>query len=312
MDLSFVLGIIAFVIASTLRAATPLTFAALGGVFSERSGVVNIGLEGILLFGAFFGVYGSYLTGNPWIGVLFGAFFGGLTALIHAFVSIEFQANQVVSGTAINMLAASGTALLVERLFHTIGQTNPVTKIADWEIPLLKDIPFFGDAFGRLNPLVYLAIVLVILTNYFMFKSTMGLRIRAVGENPEAAATVGISVRKIRYFSVVMSGILGGIGGAYLSLGAMDMFKDNMSAGRGFIALAAMITGKWNPVGAFLACLLFGFAEALEGQFQILGLDVPKQFLHMMPYALTILLILGVVGRSTAPAADGVVYEGRK
>jgi len=312
MDLQFVLGIIAFVIASTLRAATPLIFASLGGIFSERSGVVNIGLEGIMLFGAFFAMLGSYLTHNPWLGVLLGMLVGGLVALIHAFVSIELRANQVVSGVAINMLAMSSTALFLQKFFHTTGQSQAVTKIDDWSLPLIDQIPVLSDAIAHLNPLVYLAIFLVVTANFFLFKTTTGLRIRAVGENPDAAATLGVSVHKIRYFSVTLSGILGGLGGAYLSLGAMDLFKENMSAGQGFIALAAMITGKWNPIGAFLACLLFGLAEALEGQFQLLGLEIPKQFLHMLPYALTIVLILGVVGRSVAPAASGVPYEGRK
>lgn len=312
MDFSFILSILAFTIASTLRAATPLTLTALGGVFSERSGVVNIGLEGIMLFGAFFGMLGSYLTHNPWFGLFLGMFVGGLIATIHAFVSIELRANQVVSGVAINLLASAGTAMMLQKFFHTTGQSDAVAKIPDWQIPVLKDIPFLGDALGNLNPLVYLALVLVIVSSIILFKTKLGLRIRAVGENPEAAATVGVSIRKIRYFSVITSGLLGGLGGVYLSLGALDMFKENMSAGRGFIAMAAMITGKWNPSGAFLACLLFGFAESLEGQFQILGLDVPKQFLHMLPYLLTIFLIIGVVGRSTPPAADGVPYEGRK
>ncbi len=312
MDLEFIFGIIAFVIASTLRAATPLTFAALGGIFSERSGVVNIGLEGIMLFGAFFAMLGSHFTGNPWLGVLSGVLVGGLIALIHAFVSLELRANQVVSGVAINMLAMSGTALLLQKFFHTSGQSSSVAKIDDLSLPWLDQIPFVSDAIAHLNPLVYLAILMVILANFFLFKTTTGLRIRAVGENPDAAATLGVSVRKVRYFSVITSGLLSGLAGAYLSLGAMDLFKENMSAGQGFIALAAMITGKWNPIGAFFACLLFGLAEALEGQFQLLGLEIPKQFLHMLPYALTIVLILGVVGRSVAPAASGVPYEGRK
>ena len=265
-----------------------------------------------MLFSAFFGVYGSFITHDPWFGVLLGVLVGGLIALVHAFVSIELRANQVVSGVAVNLLAASGTALLLQKFFHTVGQSGSVAKVADWQIPLLTNIPFLSDTLGSLNPLVYLAILLVILANFFLFKTTLGLRIRAVGENPEAAATVGISVRKIRYFSVILSGFLGGLGGVYLSLGAMDLFKENMTAGQGFIALAAMISGKWKPVGAFWACLLFGFAETLEGQFQILGLHVPKQFIHMLPYLLTILLILGVVGRSTPPAADGLPYDGRK
>ena len=312
MDWSFIAGIVSFVIASTLRAATPLTFAALGGVLSERSGVVNIGLEGMMLAGAFFGMLGSYFTGNPWMGLLLGMLAGGLMALIHAFISIELCANQVISGVAINMLALFGTNLLLQKVFNTVGNSASVARIADWRLPFLSDIPYLGDAVAHHNPLVYLALILVFLAHFFLFRTTFGLRTRSVGENPEAAATVGISVRKIRYFSVITSGILGGIGGVFLSIGSMDLFKENMTAGRGFIALAAMITGKWNPKGAFLACLLFGFAEAIEGQLQILGLGVPKQFLHMLPYILTIIIILGVVGRSTAPAADGVPYEGRK
>lgn len=312
MDFNLIVTIISFTIASTLRAATPLTFAALGGVFSERSGVVNIGLEGIMLIGAFFGMYGSYLSGNPWFGVLLGVLAGGIVAAVHAFVSIELKANQVVSGVAINVLALSGTAVLLQKIFHISGQSPSVTKIADWNIPFIGQLPFVGEAIGNLNPLVYLSLFLVILSTFFLFKTTTGLRIRAVGENPEAAATVGISVRKIRYFSVIMSGMLGGLGGVYLSLGSMDLFKQNMTAGKGFIAMAAMISGKWHPVGAFIACLLFGFAESLEGQFQLFNLDFPKQFLHMLPYVLTLVLILGVMGKSTAPAADGIPYEGRK
>ena len=312
MELAFAINIIAFVIASTFRAATPLIFASLGGVFSERSGVVNIGLEGIMLFGAFFGMLGSYFTHNPWFGVFLGVLVGGLIALIHAFLSVDLKANQVVSGVAINLLATSATAFLLQKVFHTTGQSSSVPKVKDWQIPFLKEIPFLGEAIGKLNPLVYLAVGLVFLSSYFLFKTTYGLRLRAVGENPEAAETVGISVRKIRYGSVVVSGFLGGLGGVYLSLGQMDLFREYMSAGKGFIALAATIAGKWNPKGAFLACILFGFAEAMEGQFQLLGMNIPKHFLHMLPYVLTILLILGLVGRSVAPAASGIPYEGRQ
>ncbi|TCL56809.1 nucleoside ABC transporter membrane protein [Hydrogenispora ethanolica] len=312
MDWGFIMGIGAFVIASTLRAATPLIFAALGGVFSERSGVFNIGLEGIMLFSAFFGMYGSYLTNNPWLGVLLGTLVGGLVAAVHAFLSIELRANQTVSGVALNLMAVAGTNMLLVKFFHSVGQSPSVAKVADWQVPLLKDIPFLGDAIGNLNPLVYLALAMVALSSFFLFGTTTGLRIRSVGENPEAAATVGISIRKIRYLGVIASGLLGGLGGVFLSLGSMDLFKENMTAGRGFIALAAMISGKYNPVGAFFACLLFGFAEALEGQFQLLGMNVPTQFLHMLPYACTIILILGVVGKSVPPAADGIPYEGRK
>jgi ABC-type uncharacterized transport system permease subunit len=312
MDINLLLSIFSFVVASTLRAATPLIFSALGGIFSERSGVVNIGLEGLMLIGAFFGVYGSSLSHNPWCGVFCGVLASSLVALIHAVVSIEFQANQVVSGMAINILAASGTGLLLQKIFHTNGQTESVTKISDWLIPGLSRIPVLGTAIGELNPLVYLALSLVGLTSWFLFRTTTGLRLRAVGENPEAAATVGISVQKIRYLAVTLSGVCGGLGGVYLSLGAMDLFKENMTAGRGFIALAAVISGKWKPGGTLIACLLFGCAETLEALLQLFNVAFPKYFLHMMPYALTILLILGIVGKSVAPAASGLPYEGRK
>jgi len=231
MDLEFIMGVIAFIVASTLRAATPLTFAALGGVFSERSGVVNIGLEGMMLFGAFFGMLGSYITGNPLMGLLLGMLAGGLVAALHAVISIELCANQVISGGAINMLALFGTNLLLQKFFNTVGNSASVARITDWNIPLIKNIPFLGDAIGYLNPLVYLAIFLVFLAHYFLFRTTFGLRIRAVGENPEAAATVGISIRKIRYLSVILSGVLGGMGGVFLSIGSLDLFKENMTAG---------------------------------------------------------------------------------
>jgi ABC-type uncharacterized transport system permease subunit len=312
MDVNLVITLVTFSVASTLRAATPLIFAALGGVFSERSGVVNIGLEGLMLTGAFFGVYGSYLSHNPWCGLLCGVLASSLVAAIHAVVSIEFQANQVVSGVAINILAASGTALLLQKIFDTQGQTESVTKISDWQIPGLSQIPVLGAALGQLNPLVYLALIMVVIASWFLFRTTTGLRFRAVGENPEAAATVGISIRKIRYFAVILSGVCSGLGGVYLSLGAMDLFKENMTAGKGFIALAAVIAGKWNPGGAFIACLLFGCAETLEGLLQLFNVAFPKYFLHMLPYGLTILLILGVVGKSTAPAANGISYTDRK
>jgi ABC-type uncharacterized transport system permease subunit len=312
MDANLIINIVTFIIASTLRAATPLIFTALGGIFSERSGVVNIGLDGMMLIGAFFGVYGSYQSHNPWCGVLCAILAGGLTALIHAIVSIELQANQVVSGVAINLLAVSGTALLLPKLFHTNGQTLSVAKINNWHIPGLSQIPLFGTMFCELNPLVYFALLMVAAVSWFLFQTTTGLRLRAVGENPEAAATVGINVRKLRYLGVLLSGVCSGLGGAYLALGAMDLFKENMTAGKGFIALAAVIAGKWNPGGAFAACLLFGCAEALEGLFQLFNMTFPKYFLHMLPYGLTILLILGVVGKSIAPAAAGIPYEGRK
>ncbi len=295
---------------TTLRMATPLIFASLGGVFSERSGVINIALEGIMLIGAFIAMAISYLTGSPWLGVL-GAMIGGLLiSLIHAVVSIEFRANQVVSGTAINILAAGLTVFLLRIMFHHAGQSPSVNKVENLVIPVVKQIPIIGAIIGEHIPFVYLALLLVAISYWVLWKTPFGLRIRAVGEYPAAADSVGIDVKKMRYYGVLISGLLAGLGGASLSVGLLDVFVEDMTAGRGFIALAAMIFGKWTPQGALVAALLFGFADSLQMLAQTLGLTfVPRQFLLMLPYVLTILALTGVIGSARPPAADGKPYK---
>jgi ABC-type uncharacterized transport system permease subunit len=277
---------------ATLRAATPLLLAALGGIFSERSGVVNIALEGIILMGAWAAVYFAWLTGNPWMGVVGAMIVGLAVAGIHAVLSIRYRANQVVSGVAINLLAAGFTEFMVTKL----------TQVT-WEN--VEKIP---NIFG-LNLFVYVALILVVVAHFVLFRTAWGLRLRAVGEHPKAADTVGISVPRMRYWGVLLSGVLGGLAGASLSVGLLSRFTLGMSSGRGFIALGAVSFGRWNPVGALWACLLFGAADALQTMVQIAGINIPSQFLGMAPYIITMLALVGLVGRSRAPAASGTPYD---
>uniref|UniRef100_A0A7C3MQ21 ABC transporter permease n=1 Tax=Dictyoglomus thermophilum TaxID=14 RepID=A0A7C3MQ21_DICTH len=294
-------------ITSAIRMATPLAYASLGGVFSERSGVVNIALEGIMLFGAFFAAVGTYFFKNPLIGLLFSIIAGSIVAFIHAVVSIKFRVNQIVSGTALNMLAVGGTTFLSRLIFKAAGSSPHIEGFVHIDIPVISKIPGIGLIFRDLSPLIILMIVLVFLSQYILYRTVFGLRIRAVGENPQAADTLGVNVYKYRYIGVLISGILGGIGGAFLSLEHARVFVENMTGGRGFIALAAMIFGNWNPIGSLGACLLFGLAEALRMRLE--GVGIPTQFIQMIPYILTMLVLAGAVGKSTPPSADGVPYE---
>lgn len=301
------------IIASALRLATPLIFASLGGVFCERSGVVNIALEGIMIMGAFFAILAMEFVSSPWIAVIAAMVVGVLTSLLLGVLAINLKANQVVAGVAINMLAGSLTAFLLEMVWHRSGQTdtvaNALTQNPD-SLAFLEKIPVLGKLFSGLTPFVYLALILTAVSYYVLYKTPFGLRIRAVGEHPKAADTVGINVYKIRYICVMLSGALAGLAGASLSLGTVNLFREGMTSGKGFIALAAMIFGKWHPVGALLACLFFGFAEAIQIQAASLGLGwIPSEFLQMLPYLATVLALAGVVGRAVAPAASGDPYE---
>lgn len=301
--------LIMIIIASTLRMATPLIFAGLGGVFSEKSGVTNIGLEGMMVMGAFFAVFGSYVTGSPLIGILFAAIAGGVLALLHAFLSISLKADQIISGTAINLFATAFASFLIFKIFKKGGQTDIVAGLP-YSVPaFIKGIPVIGPLIGGLNWFVILALIFVYISNFVLFKTPLGLRIRAVGEHPSAADTLGINVYKTRYFCVILSGMLAGIGGAALSIGMTPVYKEGMVAGRGFIALAAMIFGNWKPKGTMWACLLFAFGNALEINAPSLSLNIPTEIYAMIPYILTMLALAGFVGKTTAPAADGVPYE---
>jgi len=299
---------IAFLISSTLRSATPLIFAALGGTFSESSGVFNIGLEGIMITGAFTSVAISHYTSSPWLGVIGAALAGMLIAALHAVLSIRYKANQVISGVAINLLSASLMAFLINVIWGQPGQSNTVKGISP-SPTFLDKIPFIGMITKDISPFVYIALILVFISHYVLFKTPFGLRVRAVGEHPRAADTLGVNVYKMRYICVILSGFFAGLGGAALSVGMVNSYRDGMTAGKGFIAMAAMIFGKWKPIGAMWACFLFGFTEALQVFLQTMGVKIDTSLLVMTPYIVTVLALAGFIGKSVAPAAGGIPYE---
>jgi general nucleoside transport system permease protein len=296
---------------STLRFATPLAFAAMGGIFSERSGVVNIGLEGMMLVGAFFAVWGSIWSGSWLVGLVSAMVSGGLLALIHGIFSIHLLADQIVSGFAVNLLALGLTGYLFSELYPGGIAGDEVSRVPQVELDFLHDIPLVGDflggLLGNLSLLVWLMFLTVILTYVVLFKTPVGLRIRSVGEHPRAADTVGISVYAVRYGAVVVSGILAALGGAFLSIGFTGTFSENMTSGRGFIALAAVIFGKWRPGWAFVASLLFGFGFALAIPLQREA-EISENLISTVPYVLTLIAVAGVIGRSIPPAAVGRPY----
>jgi simple sugar transport system permease protein len=294
---------------ATLAAAVLLLLPALGGVISERSGVVNIAMEGMMLTGAFFGVVADLAWHNPWLATLVAMAAGGTMALIHAVVSIRYRADQIVSGIAINIFASGLTVFLVNRLFglQDVGHVGQSELLPNINIPLLSQIPFMGRVLFQQNVVVYVALILLVLTEVVLFRTRLGLRIRAVGEHPQAADTAGINVYAIRYGAVIMSGLLSGLAGAYLAIGVSNTFVPNMTDGRGYIALAAMIFGKWTPRGAFVACLIFGLGQAIYDNNSII--HVSQYLLSMLPYILTLVVLAGVVGRSIPPAADGIPYS---
>ncbi|RNB77364.1 ABC transporter permease [Brevibacillus panacihumi] len=301
----------------TIVFSTALIFAALGGLYSERSGVVNIALEGMMIIGAFTGAVITNVIQDsgsiaPWIGFIAAAIAGAIFALPHAVASITFKADQVVSGVALNFLAAGLAVYLTKIIYNGAGQTTTLTEVFDkWEIPGLAEIPYLGHALFEAYPTSFLAFIIVFLTWFLLFKTSFGLRLRAVGEHPRAADTVGINVKRMRYIAVMISGALAAMGGATITLTTTSNFSHNTISGQGFIALAALIFGKWHPAGAMGAALFFGIAQAIKALVQVYGLTqyVPTEFIFMLPYVLTILVMAGFVGRSSAPAALGKPYE---
>jgi general nucleoside transport system permease protein len=285
---------------STVRLSTPLILAALGGMFSERSGVINIALEGMMLAGAFAAAAVTHAAGNPWIGVLAGLAAGLLIALVHAVACIRYQADQVVTGTAINILMIGMPAFLSGAFFLSSGSTPQIPK---------ENLIALGP-----KSIAFLLLLITAATWYILYKTPFGLRLRSVGENPEAADAAGVRVARMRYAGVLLSGVLAGVAGAYISIGQSSLFTRNMTSGRGFIALAALIFGKWRPVQTMLACLLFGFTEAVTIQMQGVvklpsGDDIPVQFIHMVPYVLTMVVLAGFIGSSRPPRALGIPYQ---
>jgi len=293
---------------ATLAASILFLLPALGGVISERSGVVNIAMEGLMLTGAFFAVVTDLVWHNPWEATAAAMLAGGLIALIHAVVSIRYRADQIVSGIAINIFAAGLTVFLVNRIYglQNIGHVGQSELLPNVIIPGLATIPFVGRVLFQQNVVVYVALIILVVMNVLLFRTRLGLRIRAVGEHPQAADTAGINVYLIRYSAVITSGLLCGLAGAFLAIGVSNTFVPNMTSGRGYIALAAMIFGKWNPLGAFVACLIFGLGQAIYDNNSII--HVSPYLLSMLPYILTLVVLAGIVGRSIPPANDGVPY----
>ena len=297
-------------ISSSFVRATPIALAALCGVVSERAGVINIGIEGIMLLSAQVAVVTATVTQNLWVGLLMAILTGALIAALHAFLVIRFKVDQIVSGVAINIVGAGTTSFIgsrfLERATDTLNNsgTFPIIKI-----PLLSKIPVLGPTLFENNIIVYLMVFLVIALHLMLFKTPWGLRTRAVGEHPKAADTLGVNVHLVRYINVILGGMIAGIGGAYFTIGSVGRFDEIMTAGKGFIGLAAMIFGKWNPIGAFASSLIFGFADSLQVKLQILRVPIPSEFLLMAPYIVTMIILTGVVGRAIPPAADGQPYE---
>ena len=294
-------------VAAMLRYATPLLWAALGGIICERSGVINIALEGMMLMGAYFGIWGADVFGSWVIGVLVAIVAGGLLALVHAVFSIHLRANQVVSGTGINFLALGITGYFFIAHYGDNGTPSGISQVPNIKIPGIQHVGFFGNAIGDANLLTWIAILLVPALSFFLFRTRWGLRLRAVGEKPRAADTVGLSVIRTRYLAVVASGMLAALGGAYLSVAFVGSFNQNMTEGRGFIALAAVIFGKWRPAGALMATLLFGFASALADRLPTFSQSLGTLF-QALPYLLTLVAVAGIVGRSRPPASIGIPY----
>jgi ABC-type uncharacterized transport system permease subunit len=290
--------------AAMFRFATPLVFAALGGLFSERSGVVNIGLEGMMLMGAFFGIWGADVTGSWLGGLIIGMAAGGLLALVHAIFSVTLRADQIVSGFALGFLGLGITGYFFVDIYGTRGTPDNVSRVPDVHLPLIEDIPFFGDIFGQMNLLIWAGLLCVLLTWVVVFRTPLGLRLRSAGENPLAAETAGLSVIRTRYVAVTISGLLAAAGGAYLSIGFVGSFTQNMTAGRGFIALAVLICGRWRPGGALAFALLFGFSSALAQRLPAFSPSAATLF-QALPYVITLIAVAGVIGRSIPPAALG-------
>jgi len=304
--------------ASAVRLATPIALAATGAAICERSGVVNIAMEGLMLIAAFAGVAAALFTGSTWLGVLAAVVAAVVFAGLHAWASINLRADQVISATAINILALGVTGFLMETVFGHPGTTDSVTTLKP-----VMDLPTGGTGlvstvwrwidvmFLSFTPIVYMGMFAAVFLTWALYRTRWGLRLRALGEHPRAADTVGISVYRGRWFAVLVSGLMAGLAGANLTLEQVGSFTENMTNGRGFIALAAMIFGRWTPAGAYMASLLFGFADALQLKLQLFAdvIDIPPQFFLMLPYVLTVVVLAGVVGRAVAPAADGKPYK---
>jgi simple sugar transport system permease protein len=303
------LNLTGMLVSSVVR-ATPIALAALSGIYSERSGVVNIGIEGMMLLGAFVAVIFASLSGSSFVGILAGMVAGMLLGWLHGVLSIKYRVNQIISGTGIIILSLGLTSYLHRAFLEKNPALNsPGPAIPALAIPVLWKIPVIGPILFNQSPVIYALFGLLIFTHILLYRTRWGLRVRAVGEHPRAADTLGLNVFRIRYISVLLSGAFAGLGGAYMSIGSAGRFNEGMSAGKGFLGLAAMIFGNWNPGGAYLGALIFGFFDSWQEKLSILQVGVPPELLGMAPYIATMIVLAGFIGRSHMPAADGTPYE---
>jgi ABC-type uncharacterized transport system permease subunit len=293
---------------ATVARSTPIALGALSGILCERSGVVNIGIEGMLLGGAFTGVVMGSLLGG-WVGLVAATVTGGILALLLAVLAVNFRVDQIIIGVVINILVLGLTSFLTSQVLVKRPELNDAPIFEAVKIPFLGDIPIIGPMFFDQTIIVYAMFVLIGSVTFLLFRTRWGLRTRSVGENPRAADSLGVSVSKVRYLAVIYGGMVGGFAGAWFTLGTVGRFDEGMTGGRGFIGLAAMIFGGWNPIGAFFAALIFGFSESLQQKFALLATPIPSEFLAMAPYLVTIIVVAGLVGRARPPAADGQPYE---
>ena len=304
--MQFNIDLVYSILASTLRSSVPLILASMGGCFSMRAGVSDLGLEGMMLAGSFFAVLGSWISGNEWIGLLTGILFGAVFSMLHAVMHISYKVNASISGMCVNLLASAVTPLLLNVIFGMSGKSVSVAAFAKPNWGILQKIPVIGRILGAQNILFFLTILLVIVSWIFLYKTTLGLRMRMVSENPQAASTVGLNVRIYKYFGVAMSGAFAGLGGAYLSLGQMNLFVEDMTSGRGYIAVVINAFGRYNPVGALGGSLFFGFFDSLQTIFQSI---LPSQLVMMTPYVFTLLVITFGLKGGKAPAGVGKHVE---
>lgn len=295
--------------AAGIRIAAPLLLAALGELVSEKAGILNIGLEGFMLIGSLAGFLGAYYSQSAWIGMLVGLMAGILISLLHAYLSITLCTDQVVNGIAINIVSLGLTSLVFRIVFGISTNPPKIQPLGIVKVPLLADIPILGPIFFEQSPIVYIAVFLVIVCWILLFRTDFGLSLRATGEQPEAADTAGINVFRMRYIGVMLSGAMAGLGGAFLSVAQLGTFTEGMTSGRGFIALAIVIFGRWSPKGILIAALFFGVAYAFQLSLQAIGFHVPFQFLLMLPYVLTMIALAGATGRRGAPAALATPYQ---
>lgn len=291
---------------SGIRVATAIGFASLAGMISERVGVVNMGLEGMMLFGSFFGVVGSFLTGNAWIGVLFALAAGALSGLLHAVLTVGFKCDHILSSLGINMLASGMTLVLIEVIWNSRGQSAMVNGIGTFKLPVISEIPVLRDIIGTISPFLVILIVCMIIAQYFIFHTVTGVRIRVIGDNPEVAGSLGINVYRIQYIALIISGMLASMGGAYLSIGDINMFVKDMVSGRGYIALAMVVLGRWHPIGVVSVGLIYGMAEGM--QYRLQSMAMASQLVQCIPYVATLIVLLVARSGKGGPKASGKHY----